>query len=1750
MKLYCLDTENLRTTCDAGVSIPFFNQIAPEVKMSMRSLTVILILSICVLPGFSMAATTQSIEHSPSSAVFVSVLNDDLSGIQVSAAVPEIAIDELEPDAEYAHLFEMQGEAYTARSGWPELPVVARTVLVSPTAHIRLEVNEVEFTIEHGYSPALVPEVSDGQFVMDGGPDSEFLLHDGFYPPHAVSISEPAILRGYRLVSVNLYPVQYNPVTGETKLNRNFDFNIVYDDGEAVNPVLRPGRIPPSRYVKRILRNTLLNPPEELNRDDALSGSYLYIVPEVNGLDEILEPLIEWRKRQGHDVVVVHLPNNANAGRIGNAIDEAYEEWENPVEFVALVGDASGGSYNLAAASANGDYNYTRVDGNDPLPDIALGRISVNSANQLRDAVNKLVTYETDPYMEDPDWFRQGAVVAGYVRNGLSTVLVAKYVRKILLDHGYEEVRGWYHNVDGEIPRGQVQPFVNQVFEWGISALLYRAYQYMNGLPLNQIDNLPNDEGRWPMVVAISCNTGDFVNPNAQNHTERIFRADGGGIAAIGTATAGTSVSYNNVMAGGTWKGIYKLGLHCPGWGLNTGKYELWRAYDGFDFNYQNFMDWNNLIGDPGTHLWTGTPQIITVEHKRDLAIGESRFEVTVSDENGEAPVPDALVCLYKGDELHVTAMTDEDGFAVFFLPVDDLAVGEMMVTVTKHNVFPYRGGAEIAEQELYLGAESWNVNDEEGGDGNGVANPGETITLEVSLMNFGTAVPEGRITIAAESMSPFAEVVSDPVELEESPGEGESEIISFSVEMDASAVDEAIVLVNLETVCGENRWNSIAAFEVEAPRVAVSGLQFENEALARGQIQYLDIELSNIGRRPLNPFAATIIGASDIVMPRVERARYNRIEPGNRSRVEGDLFRVQAHVYAIPGMEVSMQLAIETDDGFRDTSSFSINLVDPEQGEPFGPDSYGYVCFDSDDVDWEMAPVYEWVEIDPGEDEDFIGTNLDLRDAGDNGDQSTVVALPFNFQYYGEAFLELTICTNGWAAFGNQRDLLDFRNTHIGQALGPDAQLCVFWDNLMTTSNGGDAGEVYTYYDEDGGKFIIEWSRMHRLEGRNIVGAEETFELILLDTRLHPTYSGDGIILFQYKDITNGATPAYRDPPFATVGISNLDDSDGLEYTYWDTYHEGAKELEDEMALKFTTAVEFITGVLSGNVTSLSSGEPIAGAQITTSRGFWGETDENGFYAIDDILIGDGYIVTVSMEAFNDSINANAGEGFSIVEDETTTVDFALLHPEFNIDTDGYHFQMNADDTLDVSFNLSNDGSGTLVYTSKFTYLLDDGGDSLSGGSGDPFRDDADELWDTLLVWHAGDSVQDTKLQGVVFIDDYWLVSGGFNGRPEENWFYKFDRWGNFTDSFQQPVVDSRYGIRDMCYHTDGYLYGVVSDQEEVLRIDPETGEELARWSATQNCMLSTPGAMTIDPEGYFWVSSPVSNVYKFELVDDTSLVEVGNYRTFDPRQPDARIRINGLAWFRDDPDGYNLYIMASNVAFAEDDPEGDLPEVSLYKLNPATGDILFQTNMPQLDSDDRGRGGISINAKWNNLVWSIAAVLDNSNGDRVAVIDLAPNSSWLTYSPRTDTLFALQTIPIGVNINTTGLDLGDYWVTIEFSHNAQGRITEVPVMLLITDLAAPGDEFIPFEYTLEQNFPNPFNPLTAIHYYLKQAGMTKLRVFDVTGREVVELVHEEQAMGSYTFTFDGRNFPAGIYFYSIEAGDFKAVRKMLLLK
>lgn len=135
----------------------------------------------------------------------------------------------------------------------------------------------------------------------------------------------------------------------------------------------------------------------------------------------------------------------------------------------------------------------------------------------------------------------------------------------------------------------------------------------------------------------------------------------------------------------------------------------------------------------------------------------------------------------------------------------------------------------------------------------------------------------------------------------------------------------------------------------------------------------------------------------------------------------------------------------------------------------------------------------------------------------------------------------------------------------------------------------------------------------------------------------------------------------------------------------------------------------------------------------------------------------------------------------------------------------------------------------------------------------------------------------------------------------------------------------------------------------------------------------------------------------------------------------------------------------------------------------------------------------------------------------------------------------FGTTTEPKNYSYTDNSVSSGKYYYRLR-QIDYDGSIEYSPVIEVVVEQ--------PIKFSLEQNYPNPFNPSTTIKYLIPSSEFVTLKVYDILGNEMVELINEEKPAGSYSFEFDASNLASGTYFYKLQAGINTEVRKMLLLK
>ena len=368
----------------------------------------------------------------------------------------------------------------------------------------------------------------------------------------------------------------------------------------------------------------------------------------------------------------------------------------------------------------------------------------------------------------------------------------------------------------------------------------------------------------------------------------------------------------------------------------------------------------------------------------------------------------------------------------------------------------------------------------------------------------------------------------------------------------------------------------------------------------------------------------------------------------------------------------------------------------------------------------------------------------------------------------------------------------------------------------------------------------------------------------------------------------------------------------------------------------------------------------------------------------------------------------------------------------------------LQVDDSEDFNIEVVNRGSGTLEWQVE---------GRLRG-------DAAIDPWTLRESIHAGEITGDSRIEGVIFAEDHYYVTGA-NRNDLENGpdlIYIFNREGNLVDSLLQPEgIGGNYGIRDLAW--DGELiWGTGSNMVGAFNLEGE---------------LVTSFAGPYEPNFNIAYDTQQSVLYVASITHNICVMDrQGNgLDTLDRKN----LRIYGLAYWQDDPDGFPLYIFS-------DPPDGSQ---RVYKMNPGTGDTMF---VAALDETVSGAcGGAFITRELDNDSWVFIDIANDADNDRVDVWQLAGITHWMEFEPDAGMINATDSDEINLTLDATGLEHRLYQGQLLFQHNAAGGEISLPIDLTVIEHAVDGIETnIPDRFGISNVYPNPFNASITITYGL----------------------------------------------------------------
>jgi hypothetical protein len=998
------------------------------------------------------------------------------------------------------------------------------------------------------------------------GPDGEVPAPTTLDLRGLVTLGEPAIMRDIRVVRVTFHP----DAAGLPEGHRVSSLTVtVRATGRAgINERTARNRMP-SPAFESVYESMVANYSRDTRGDGAdgiaalassasgretrLAGArYLAIAEET--MASLADTLLSWKDRKGLlPKLVTVAETGSTREEIKHYIQEAYDNWDIPPEFILLVGDTDYVPTGTGAVWT--DNYYARLEGDDYLADVFVGRLPADDDDEIRTMLAKTMAYERPWLVGGTDWPMSATLLVREDEDHSDPVYYGNtwFIHDLMATAGYAPIdtlfsRNGVMESDIYASLSQGRGFVNYR---GVSSAFWVS-------PFQVLPWVIAPTWELPIVMSATCLSGTYQGDEAIG--EFFLRAGDdldprGAVAFFGTSTAGSSLelSYKRGhIDEGFFEGAFgpsrTLGEACI-----AGKTNLFAHFQ----DIEEYEGWN-LLGDPDLSIWTADVADLDVTYEDVVPTSIETMHVSVLA--GGAAVPDALVTLEYLPDVFSWANTDVSGNAL--VPLSPSRPCTLRLKVTAKNARPMEGRVTVLAAGPAVFLASSAISDDAGGNGDGLVSPGETVELTMELENLGN-VETGEAQAVLRCRDPFVTVADSlagygsieprttawgngpyPVEIDGGwPG-------AYDIPLELVVTyGDSVNLINpppLATVSGDLE---VAGILNDDGAPGGNG----NGSLEPGEVVGLTLSLLNASGASLADISATLEGRNPRVRVTGGAATFGDVEDSGSLDNSDCPFTVAVAPDAAPG---SAQLfARVTADApgyaYAETLALDIDVAEVAPLFPTGPDAYGYYAYDSTDTIYARAPRFEWTEIGGPE---GPGTRIDAVSDADDAVNSH--PSPFVVRYYGLNRPNVSVCSNGFTSLYTTSERTG-DNSGIPSSDGPPSMLAPFWDDL-DPSSGGD---IYAWHDTTSHRYIIEYDAVRHAGSEDT----ETFQVVISDPGHTDTPTGDSEILFLYKSVS--------DPASCTVGIEHPYQTSGLEYLYNGDYGAYAAPLRDSMAVLFTTS-------------------------------------------------------------------------------------------------------------------------------------------------------------------------------------------------------------------------------------------------------------------------------------------------------------------------------------------------------------------------------------------------------------------------------------------------------------------------------------------------------------------------------------------------------------------------------------------------
>lgn len=1140
----------------------------------MKRPILLIIMSIIVGLGF---AVSGDIEPTQRTSAF-EITSKSTDHTDITFTLPQFEIKEVEVAGQTYHRVMLAEAGSTMESGLPELPTLSMTLAIPRQGSVNVEALGHEQNLITQFNAYPLQQGQEYESPKSFVKNADYYASGSIYPQAAVEYGDPVILRDFRIVNIQVNPFSYDPQTQELIVRQSIDLRVNFTPEPGINE-MEGELLSVSPAFANIYESMILN------FDDYRHQMYSNVPPRYliiygqnsdSNFTTALNEYVLWKRQKGADVDIASTASGeagSSTTSIKNYILGRYNDPATRPDFVILIGDTSG-SYTIPTYTVSGgagDYPYTHLDGNDGLGDVFIGRICVENLSQLQLLFAKIYLYERDINVATADWLNRILLVGDWSPSGISTMYTSKYIKERAL---YTNPDYTFTELYSDNPSAtQANAAINQ----GVGFHSYRGYIGMSGW--SPSSSALFNGFRLLHAIILTCSTGNFDSTDTTEEYIRLgtVAAPKGAVTAMGMATSSTHTLFNNALHGGVWGGIFQYNMRTPGEAMLNGKLHIYQMFSQIAPSYAtSFAHWLNLMGDPTMEMFTGIPHTFNVTIQDTIPLGLSLLDVNVRDGDNFV-VEGAAVTLTQNNSIISRGYTDDAGNVILVLP-QSMTINNCTLTVSKHEFKPLQQTIAV-ENEGTLVPGSVVVDDDtsgsSSGNSDGLVNAGETVEVLFGLNNTGMESIYG-INGYVISSSPYVTfldslVTYDTIAASEL-GFNTSPVV---MQIAPDAPHETMMRIHLILTDALGGSYDVSEFvAIHNARISYHSsfvTNGGNQVLDPGETAGFTVTVSNTTPTGLTEIYGMLQSLNDLVSVSDNTAYYGDLLQNVQVTPSTDMFELYGRPMLLPGMVIPMQMKLYNDAGFEQWVDFSITVGVVDVNDPLGPDTYGYVIYDDGDTGYEACPTYDWIGIAPAE--GGYGTALDIADSytgGDEGDQVgsdalETVDLPFPFQFYGQIYDQITVCSNGFLAFGETENG-EFRNYRIPGPMGPNPMIAAFWDDLATHAGSG----IYTWYDQDNHAFVIEWYNMKN--GYNGT-SEETFQIILYDQSVHSTSLGDGPIKIQYKvfNNVNSSTSTQNHGCYSTIGIEDHTGMVGLEYTFSNQYPDAASPLGHQRAIYIT---------------------------------------------------------------------------------------------------------------------------------------------------------------------------------------------------------------------------------------------------------------------------------------------------------------------------------------------------------------------------------------------------------------------------------------------------------------------------------------------------------------------------------------------------------------------------------------------------